>query len=467
MPRLLVLLLCTAFVLFLLRLERRASRAVSVATWVPTLWMLIIASRPLGTWFIVPGTATQGNEAGSALDRWVLTSLGVAAITILVRRRFDWWGGLRQHKWLVALLAYMFASTFWSDLTFIALRRWLRELIVVVMAFLLMSEANPRQALASVLRRSAYVLIPFSIVLIKYYPELGRVYGRWSGIEMWTGVTGQKNHLGRLCMITIFFLGWALYNRWRKRERAGGYHVWADVSVVLIALYLLKGSDSSTSLVTLVLGVGSYLGLQIFRKLKVSVLQTGVLASMILLMIFGVSTPFLGGSNVADFTTLLGRDNTLTGRTGVWEDVVPAFEQQSLMGYGLGSFWTDARRKFYEIPTAHNGYLDILLELGEVGLAFYAIWLLSIGRQVCRALAEDYDSASLAICFLLMALLYNVSESALNSFTEQMTAVLALASVVASCRSKPHTPYATNRAMSVETDVWDTRDAWPELTQNY
>ena len=48
MPRQLALLLCTAFVLFLLRLERRQSAGVSAALWIPTLWMLAIASKPLG-----------------------------------------------------------------------------------------------------------------------------------------------------------------------------------------------------------------------------------------------------------------------------------------------------------------------------------------------------------------------------------------------------------------------------------
>jgi len=216
---LLALVLCTAFVLFLLWIERRALRGVSSALWIPTLWMLIVASRPLPTWFYIAGDFNRGNESGSELDRWVLTALAVAAIIVLVRRRTNWWGSLRAHKWLLLLLAYMFVSTVWSEITLIALKRWIRELIVVVMALVIMSEVNPRDALASLLRRCAYVLVPFSVVLIRYYPSLGRVYGKWSGIEMWTGVTGQKNHLGRLCMISILFLLWVLHRRWRERPR--------------------------------------------------------------------------------------------------------------------------------------------------------------------------------------------------------------------------------------------------------
>jgi O-antigen ligase len=160
-----------------------------------------------------------------------------------------------------------------------------------------------------------------------------------------------------------------------------------------------------------------------------------LLALVLFLIGFGTSAPFLGGANISIFTSSLNRDNTLTGRTEVWEDVLPAMRARPLLGYGFGSFWTDARRALYLIPTAHNGYLDILLQLGEVGLVFYAVWLLSCARQLHRALSQDYDWASLAICFLIMGLVYNATESALSSLTEPMTAVIVLASVVVLCES--------------------------------
>jgi len=430
MPPSLALLLCTLLVLFLLGLEARGTHGVSLAMWIPTIWMLISASRPLATWFVGPGRVMGDNEAGSPLDRWVLAGLGVAAILVLVRRRFDWWGNLRRHKWLVALLAYMFVSTFWSEITLIAMKRWIRELIVLVMALVILSEANPRKSLASLLRRCAYVLIPFSVLLIKYYPTLGRQYGRYSGIQMWTGVTGQKNELGRLCMISILFLLWTFYRRWRERVRTSpSYLVWSDLFVIAIAAYLIKGADSATSIATLVVGITLFVGLLWVRNMGLKVPRTGLLAAVILLAAYGISVPFLGGTNVADFTSVLGRDSTLTGRTEVWAAVLPATRQHPFLGYGFGSFWTDARRQFYDIPTGHNGYLDILLELGAVGLAFFIFWLLSCGRQLHRALVLDYEWASLGICLLLMSLIYNATESALNSLTEYMTAVVVLASL--------------------------------------
>jgi O-antigen ligase len=416
------LLVCTVFVFYLLRVERNVSRSSSWALWIPTIWMMIVASRPLATWFSSTDSV-QSNEAGSPMDLWTLVTLAFVGIMVLIRRRFNWSGVMIRHRWLSVVVAYMLVSTVWSEITLIAIKRWGRELIAIEMAMLVISEEDPRQALASVFRRSAYVLLPFSVVLIRYYPALGRQYSRWSGVEMWTGVGRQKNELGRLCMVVGFFLLFELYERWQNRKQPGRHkELWADVCVLVMGFYLLVGSDSMTSIATISFGFAIFLSRRWLKKLPQLVLQTCV----VLLLIFGISMPFLGGSSVGGFTSMLGRDSTLTGRTEVWAELMPPRSERPLLGYGFGSFWTDARRVQYEIPTAHNGYLDILLELGEVGLVIYSVWLLSCARQLHSALGQELRWASFAISLLLMALIYNATESAFNSLSEFITATLLL-----------------------------------------
>ena len=430
MPRQLALLLCTAFVLFLLRLERRESGRVSAAVWIPTLWMLAVSCKPLGVWF---GT-TVTPESGSLPDRLLLAGLGLAGMLVVARRRYDWSRALRRHGWLVALLAYMLVSALWSDIPLIALRRWTREAIVVVMALVLMSEANPREALETLLRRSAYVLVPFSLMLVKYYPALGVEYGRWSGEQMWVGVTLHKNSLGRLCLVSAFFLLWALYRSWRGGlSRDGRSRRWADGSVLFLALFLLRGAESSysaTSVGTLAVGITVLLGLLWLRKHKVPISEPALLGVMVLCIGFGACAPFLDGANIAGLSSSFGRDETLTGRTETWRTLMPAVKDQPVLGSGFGSFWTSARRGQYAMSNAHNGYLDILLELGTLGLVLVIAWLLSCARKLQRSLAAEYEWAALSIGLLVMAAVYNTTESALNGLAEQMTAVLAMASVV-------------------------------------
>ena len=430
MPAPLALALCTAAVLYLLWLERRESPDVSAAVWIPTLWMMAMASKSLAIWFGLTGD----NEAGSLPDKLLLAGLSLAGVLVLARRRFDWTGALARHGWLLALLSYMFISTLWSDITFISFKRWGREVIVVIMALVIMSETKPRQALESLLRRSAYILIPFSLMLIKYYRALGVDYGRWSGLEMWVGVTVQKNTFGRLCLISAFFLLWALYRRWRNPDPAVVRYGWVpDFVVLVVALDLLRGAEnaySATSIGTFAVGCASLLALAWLRKIKLSIPQPALLALVVLLIGSGVAAPFLQGANLAAASSAFGRDATLTGRTETWSELVPVVERQPLIGSGFGSFWTTARRDYYEMSNGHNGYLDTVLELGAMGLALFIAWLVSSTRKLHRALAVDYDWGSLAICFLLMAVVYNATESTLNSLAEQMTIILVFASMV-------------------------------------
>lgn len=430
MPRQLALLLCTAFVLYLLRLERRQSAGVSAASWIPTLWMLAIASKPLGIWFSSAGDA----ESGSVLDRLFLLGLAAASVAVLAARHFDWAGALRRHGWLVLLMAFMFGSTLWSEIPGIAFRRWIRAVIVLPMAMVVLSEAEPRKAFESLLRRTAYILIPFSLMLIKYYPRLGVEYARWSGNQMWVGVTLHKNTLGRLCVVVAFFLAWVLYRRWRARRSATqAYPWWAEGLVLAVTLYVLRGAEnafSATSVGTLAFGVTFVLAILRLRKLRFAVPRAVLLGFAVFLFGFGAASPFLGGSNLAGFTSSFGRTETLTGRTDTWAELTPVVAGQPLLGEGFGSFWTTQRRDYYRMSHGHNGYLDILLELGAVGLALNAIWLLSCSWRLAGNLADGDGWGALALGYLMMALVYNYTESSLNDPTELFTAIVIFASLV-------------------------------------
>lgn len=456
------LLFCAALIFFLLSVDKRESHGVSPGVWLPTLWLIIAASRPLIDWTTSSEVMAHGayTNSNSPLDRWTLTALGILGVIVLAKRRFDWYGIAKRNSWLFVLLAYMFLSTFWSDITLIAMKRWVRELVVVIMALVLSSEVNPRQALAAVFRRTAYVLLPLSLLLIRYYPIYGRVYGRYSGVEMWTGVTEQKNQLGRLCMVSVLVLFVELYQLWRsRRSKVARRQLIADIVVISLAVYLLIGSHSATSLTTTLLGLLAFLGLNwMYKRRRIS--QIPLFATVLFLIGFGVATPFLGGTNIGAFTATLDRDSTLTGRTQIWASVMPARNERSLFGYGIGSFWTAARRNLYEIPTAHNGYLDALLDFGEFGFLVCTAWILFCAGKFHRASMQDPAWASLSICLLYMFLLYNITESALNSMTDYMSAI-----IVFSVLAVPHKAFL-KRVRARRTNLPDTQPAPAENFQD-
>src|SRR5207249_4726542 len=132
---------------------------------------------------------------------------------------------VRKKGWIIAFFTYCFISIIWSDYPFISSKRWIKGLGVPIMALIVLTESDPAEALTALMKRSAYVIVPVSILFIKYYPELGAYYDGWSGIQMIKGIAGHKNMLGADCMILGLFFFWYFIQirrsergRWRKRE---------------------------------------------------------------------------------------------------------------------------------------------------------------------------------------------------------------------------------------------------------
>jgi O-antigen ligase len=302
------------------------------------------------------------------------------------------------------------------------------------MAFLVLSEENPRLALQTILRRTTYVLIPFSLLLIKYFSELGHEYDRWDGTLMWVGVTVQKNGLGRLCIIAALFLIWTLVTRWQGREvTVVKFQTFFDIIILIMTLYLLKGPPGAypaTATVALAAGLLLLLYLLWMKKHRIHLGAKTLVVIMLFIITIGISAPFTSGLFLPVFASILDRSATLTGRTEIWERIIPFVEGHPIFGWGFGSFWTPENREVvYGVNEAHNGYLDVCLGLGVVGLLLTTICLLSWCRNAERALPHDYDLASLHICYLLMAAIHNIGESSFDLLDRHLMAVLLFLAV--------------------------------------
>lgn len=440
MPPILALILCTIFVLWLLNLERRSSRDCSLALWLPVIWFLLIASKPLAVWFPIPFSE---DEYGSPLDRNFITILMVGGILVLLTRRFAFSKAIKENIWLILLIVYMLISTLWSDIFFVSFKRWVRALPALIMAFVLLSEKNPREAMLSVLRRTTYILIPFSILLIKYFPYYGVVYGRWSGELMWVGVTMQKNGLGRLCLTATFFLIWSLIKRRREHDIPIVKHqTAAEIFLLFLSLYLLKGPSiyamSATAVTTLVIALLVFIGLLWMKKSKIFPSANILSAFILMIIFFGIMTVFYSGSNISGFTSAVGRDTTLTGRSEIWQSLLPVAMQHPFGGHGYGGFWTPETLNFFRVGEAHSGYLDVLIDIGFMGLILVSLFLLSSCHRARQMMKADFYWASLWICLLIMSAIHNITESSLNILASQLTAMLVFFAVSSSAIVPEH-----------------------------
>ena len=254
---------------------------------------------------------------------------------------------------------------------------------------------------------------------------------------MWIGVTLQKNGLGRLCLIAIFFLIWSIIKRRQMLNiLTVKYQTPAEIFLLLISFYLFKGPSisamSATSVTSLAFGLVVFIVLLLMNKIKVYPGANALTAIILAVIILGIVTVFTSGGPVGSLTDVVGRDTTLTGRSEIWQSLLPVAMQHPFGGYGFGGFWTPESRQYFHIGEAHNGYLDVLLEIGFIGLTLVTFFLLSSCRRAQRIMKDDFYWGSLWICFLIMTVIHNITESSLNALASHLTAILIFFSVTSS-----------------------------------
>lgn len=420
MPPAIALSLCILFIFSVFVIEVRRKPKVSSALWVPLIWLMIMASRPVAQWFY-PGQrgSTVGYEEGSPIDRTILSILIVMAIFILLRRKIYWNQIWKENSWLLLFFLYCGISIVWSDFPGVAFRRWIRAIGSLIMILVVLSEPDPIEAVKTLIRRGAYVLIPLSILMIKYYVHLAIGYHFWTGQAMYVGVTTDKNALGRLCLICGLFFLWNIATIWRnKGVYANKSEMLVNTTFFLMILWLLMKSRSATSSGSLIIGCCIFIGLGV-PLIKRNVKYIG---SFIFLGFFIVLILELSFGNLAEiFVTSLGRDVTLTERTYLWSDLMN-MGTDPLWGTGYDSFWLGGRlekiwEKYWGLNEAHSGYLEIYLELGIAGLFLLAGFLISTYRKIRRSLMLNFDYGRVRITLLVIFLLYNVTEAAYKATT--------------------------------------------------
>jgi exopolysaccharide production protein ExoQ len=407
---------------YLIRRDSAVAPRPSPAAWIPTLWLLINGSRQVSQW-LGTGTLFAGQRLhdGNAVDQVVYGALIVSGIFVLVTRQVRIGHLARNNWWLILFFLYEGVSFVWSDFPFISFKRWIKASGDFVMVFVLCSDPHPMRAITAAIKRSGYVLIPVSILFCKYYENMGRIIDDW-GRSYYTGVTLDKNMFGYLLFAYgLFFVGAAVHTfrqDWSSRTTARtDFLCYALLSGIV--LWLTPLANSKTSLFALVIGIVLMLALQ------VSKVRRNLWSFLIVIVVIGATANALFSVNSAVLEAS-GRDASLTGRTGIWETVLRE-PINPLLGTGYAGFWLGERLQriwdFYPntpLLQAHNGYLEVYLNLGFVGVALLAGMLWTGLRNARRRLRAPSDSADEAedslfrnsgIAYILAYLVYNITEA--------------------------------------------------------
>ena len=407
-------------ILWLFVLDRDREIQTSKALWLPVVYLWIAGSRAVSEWLAAIGwgaaapllDSVDRYFEGSPNDRLVFAALLTLGVVVLLRRGRQVETLLRANGPMLVFFLYCAISVLWSDYPFVAFKRWTKAVGDPIMILIVLTDLNPSAAIKRVLARAGFLLMPLSILFIKYYPDLGRYYSRWEGTQSFGGVTTNKNSLGMACLVLGLGALWRFLQVYRSREGTRRTkQLIAQGVVVAMVLWLLWIANSVTSLSCFALA-GSLIVVTSFSALA---RKRAVIHLLVVVMLSAASSAlFLDvGSGILE---TMGRNPTLTGRTEIWH-LVLGLAGNPLFGTGFESFWLGPRlEKIWSIywwhpNEAHNGYLEVFLNLGWVGVAMLAVVMVTGYRDIVSSFQRDPDAASLRLAYLVAAAAYSLTEA--------------------------------------------------------
>jgi O-antigen ligase len=414
MPSILAVVVFGLGIAGLFYLDRDRDVRTSPALWLAIAWMFIGASRMLSQWLgqMPLAPAEEGLYLdGSPVDRFFLSALLVAALLVLLKRTADSGRLLRANGPLIIFFLYCAMSVLWSDYPFVAFKRWTKGLGNITMVLVILTDPEPYAAVKRALARTGFLLIPLSVLYIKYFPPLGRTYNRWTFGSFNIGVSTDKNGLGALCVVFGLAALWRFLEARRDRANPNRQRLLiAHGTIVGMALWLLTGADSSTALVCFAVGCFVLLVMTRSGGFRPATAHT-IAAVLAAAGVFAIFFPEL-------YTYLvegLGRNTTLTGRTDIWDELF-RMTNNPWLGTGFESFWIGSRVEhlwsmYYFHPNqAHNGYVETYINLGWIGVALLIVIVVSGYRNILRM--DRRGAGALCFAYFVVALIYNITEAA-------------------------------------------------------
>lgn len=410
-------------------LDREAIARFSTALWVPVGWLLLIGSRPPAEWLYRNTAAISAdtvNIESNPLNVLVYSILLATGTTVLAARRRQI-GKLLRANWPILLFfSYCALSTLWSEYPAAALRKWVRSLGDLIMILIIWTELEPGAALKCIYASTGFILLPLSVLFIKYYPALGRSYSN-SWVQMYNGVTTHKNTLGSVCLVIGLGFLWRFLDHWKGSTARRRRHLLVDCVMLAMVLWLLWKANSVTSSVCFAMGSAVMLVSRLSFARRRAWAMHFVVAGLVGLALFAV---FLDTGG--DLVQTVGRNPTLTGRTAIWEQVLD-MAQNPVFGTGFESFWLGDRLETMwndhvgiRLNEAHNGYIEVYLNLGWCGVVLLSLIIAKGYRTVIGNPAVDSHLRGLMLAYLVAALNYAHSEAAFR-MTSNMWAYFLLA----------------------------------------
>ncbi|MEM1389694.1 MAG: O-antigen ligase [Pseudomonadota bacterium] len=346
--------------------------------------------------------AAEESAEGSPILRLMWLPVYALTLIAIAWKAKDVGRTILRMPFMVGLLALAALSFLWSIDPDLSLRRG----VAIVMSSLAGIWIGIRYNWPTLLRMLGLVWLSVAIAGV-LTALTNPAFGVMSDIHVgaWKGLYYEKNQLGghmaRAAFLAAFLF--VLDKPWRP--------LWAFATAISLMTVLM--TTSKTSLLGTILGF-SIIALALWMKrgrvtgLALTWLCAVVGVTILAALVFAPEMIF----------ALLGRDPSLTGRTDIWAELVRDITDRPWLGYGYGSFWMlDSEPAYWlrevlewDAPTAHNGWLEVAIALGLIGLCLLVLdFLLTVWRALRASVDSWMGVFALGVC--AQFLLFSMSES--------------------------------------------------------
>lgn len=367
------------------------------------LCILVLTSGAFGSLFLDTGDLATASQGSPYLKAFSAAIYGIAFIRIFLRRRaaIDL---LRETKVLVLFLLFILASALWSIDRNATVHTW-ATLFGSTLVALDLSIHYSLEKQSRLVCVSLVLLMVLSVCTQLLTP--GLIPGQDLEGSAWHGVFGVKNVFGKTVCLALI----ACLCMFRK-----SFVIRFIAVAAAVTLGILSQSISSVGYMAILILVFALLPVLKWKPVPRR-LAIGGIALCTLLAVYYVST------NLDTVTAHLDKDPHLTGRTDLWGYAIDSIKDKPLLGYGYEAFWTydsvPARRireaiNWDSAPHAHNGFLDLTLGIGIIGLIGYTALLITFAKRgygYFMSGPEDYKRWPLV--FLAFTFFYQLTESSM------------------------------------------------------
>jgi exopolysaccharide production protein ExoQ len=391
--------------------DTRGSLFLTGLIWFAVVFALILPS------LLNSGAADSGIGHANSFTRTIKLILLTCGVVVIFRRRLLAFAVLRfLNPFLIAFLVLVPLSIVWSIDAGATIARYVSLASFVAMCFALVVKSWHPKRFQQLLRPLLTTILVASILFGIAYPDLAIEHGLGTLDNAWRGLTSQKNEFGMLG--SLAFILW--FHAFLARESTW----WGALAGCGIAAICVLLSRSSTSLFATAFAATLMLMLlrSPYNLRRYMPWIVGTFAAAVVMYAVAVLNVVPGLDVIlSPFAALSGKDLTFSARSQIWAIIKEHVQLSPYFGSGYGAYWTGEvptspsyiflSRMYFYPSESHNGYLEIVNDLGFVGLACLLGYLVSYVRQALRLLKIDRNQAVLYLCFFFQQAMANLSES--------------------------------------------------------